>query len=326
MKNKQYKISITTNIHFVDELSSLLWDLDTTGVQVEESLDESIEYDYIDSELLKDCGDTAIVSGFFDTDITDKIVEKLKEFENNSQLNVGSLEIDTTEVDPDLWIEQYKLYFKAHDYGNVVVIPEWETTQFNKPTVKLQLASAFGTGYHETTSMCICALQKYVYNGAKVADIGCGSGILGLVALSLGAGFVSFGDIDSQAVEATQYNLSLNNINIDRYKLSKVSFLNGDSMQYNIIVANLTASLLTTLADELTKNTFNGSIGDSLVRLDSDMHTTIDVCESTILIISGIILDKLNSVRQVYLKNGWQLIEENIQGEWGALVMRRHDN
>jgi len=147
-----------------------------------------------------------------------------------------------------------------------------------------------------------------------------------LVALSLGAGFVSFGDIDSQAVEATQYNLSLNNINIDRYKLSKVSFLNGDSMQYNIIVANLTASLLTTLADELTKNTFNGSIGDSLVRLDSDMHTTIDVCESTILIISGIILDKLNSVRQVYLKNGWQLIEENIQGEWGALVMRRHDN
>ncbi|MDR1138365.1 MAG: 50S ribosomal protein L11 methyltransferase [Clostridiales bacterium] len=298
MQDRQYKISISTTRQNIDVLSGLLWELGTTGVLIIDKDIGDLSYDYLDSSLDMTESDEAVVSGFFDYDALTDVQSMLNDWQHKCEWQVGTLELGLEIVDPNQWVEDFRDSFVPVDYGQVVVVPEWVVTEYTKPVVRLQLASAFGTGKHETTSMCIKALQKYVQPGLSVADVGCGSGILGLVALLLGAGLVSFSDVDGGAISTTRYNLDINNIDSKYYTIDQRSFLDGDSINYHIVVANLTADLLT--------------------KLSSTVHNNLK--PNGILILSGIILDKVDLVKDTYIDCNCQLIDQTIEGEWACLV------
>lgn len=297
---KIFRIKVTTNENSTDLVSGILWELGALGVEVSEPIDlESLSFDYVDEALLQGDDVQTVVGGFFESDVSLELRDVLNNTKELCQWDMGALSIEVNIEQPTDWVEQFRQSFKSIDYGKVIVAPEWETVESNKPIIKLQLASAFGTGKHETTSMCIEKLQEYITDGCTVADIGCGSGILGLVALKLGAKHVTFGDIDTQAVETTQYNINLNNIDKSKYSLNQVAFLNGITDKFDILVANLTADLLEKLSKDIKQN----------------MHS------QSILIVSGIILDKIEATKKAFIQSGLGVKEEIIQGEWACLVL-----
>jgi ribosomal protein L11 methyltransferase len=298
-----YQISITTTQPSADIISSILWDCGAIGVSLHEPLDiGDVDFDYIDESLLQISPNT-IVSGFFESSDIQDIKKALDEFEKNCEWDVGSLDLHVAKVDNYQWVDEFKKYFVDVDYGSIVVVPEWSQNLYQKPTVKMQLSSSFGTGKHQTTSMCIGALQKFGTTKKSIADIGCGSGILGLTALSLGAEFVKFGDIDSQAIDATKYNLDLNSIKPNRYKVCQCSLLEGDSNKYDIIVANLTAKILIELGKTIRQN----------------MHS------DSIVITSGIILEKLEQVEQNFYSNDLKLLQSKTMDDWAMCVFELID-
>jgi ribosomal protein L11 methyltransferase len=291
-----YKLTLHTTQTAVDDLASVLWEYGAVGVQIEDHAtlaDLAGTYDYIDASLQMQVIDQAIVHGFFEGDCTallDDIYNSCAFVEIDRKRTVVHKVLDED------WVQAYKQFFVDVDYGAVVVVPEWSTQVYHKLTVRLHLASAFGTGAHESTTLCIQGLQEYMQKGMRVADVGCGSGILGLVALLLGAAHVQYTDIDDQAIGATYANLALNNIDSARYNVTQCSLLDGVSGQYDIIVANLTADILIQLAAQLPQHK----------------------AQHTVLILSGIINARAKEVADAYKDIG--TITTRTMGEWTSVI------
>ena len=156
---------------------------------------------------------------------------------------------------------------------------------------------AFGTGEHETTSMCVDFLAKYVKSEDTVLDVGCGSGILGICASKLGAKQVIMTDIDECAIVATEHNMKLNTITNGQVLLKNL--LDDNTVRGDVIVCNIMAEVLIFFAPYIGNNlNKNGKI-----------------------ILSGILADRLEKVKTAYLEQGFTFIEQKIKGEWSALVM-----
>ena len=156
---------------------------------------------------------------------------------------------------------------------------------------------AFGTGEHETTSMCLEFLQKYLHPGDTVVDVGCGSGILGIAAVKLGARFAYLTDIDYVAVRSAEHNAALNGVE-GSVKVALSDLLEGADIRGEVMTANITADILCRLAGSIPKNLKEGGT----------------------LILSGIIEPKLEQVIEAYRAQGLTLIEQKKQGEWIALA------
>ena len=210
-------------------------------------------------------------------------------------------------IDEAEYSESWKQYYKPLHIGEkMVIVPEWEeyTPQDGEIIVKLDPGMAFGTGSHETTSLCVEMLEKNVKSGDRVLDVGCGSGILSITSLVLGAENVKAFDIDPNAVKVTGENAALNTFS-GTLDAQTANILNDQSpiagKKYNVIAANIVADIIIRLC---------GFIGDYL---END----------GVFITSGIITERRNDVLAAFQANGFSVIEEKEKRGWLCFVLKK---
>ena len=200
---------------------------------------------------------------------------------------LGSLETTTREVEGDDWIEIWKTHFRPLHIGErIVVCPEWIAYD-KKPweeVVKLDSNMAFGTGEHETTSMCLKLLQQYLTPSSVCIDVGCGSGILGISAIKLGAKYAYLTDIDYVAVESAKHNSEINDV-AEKVTVAHSNLLDDADIKGDIMLANITAEILCNLAPSIPKNLKAGGT----------------------LILSGIIESRIETVKTAFSAQGLKL-------------------
>ena len=204
-------------------------------------------------------------------------------------------------MDGDDWIDVWKKHFRPIHLGAIVVVPEWidYTPAENEHVVLLDSNMAFGTGEHETTSMCVELMQEYITPSSVCIDVGCGSGILGISAIKLGAEKAYLTDIDPIAVESSLHNATLNGV-AEKTVVAHSNLLENTDVQGDIMMANITGEVLKMLAPSIPKN----------------------LKKDGVLILSGIIESRLDMVKQAYEAVGMQIVFEKRKGEWFALVLK----
>ncbi len=304
-------------IHTTSEASELvadvLWRYTNYGVAISDVKDvialqsnKAMYWDYID-ESLKEGGDV-LVKAFIALDETEKtlplIREDLEEVAENGKgvISFGTLEMTCRVVEGDDWLEIWRKHFRPLHIGEkIVVCPEWINYEKSphEQVVKLDSNMAFGTGEHETTSMCLKLLQQYLTPDSVCIDVGCGSGILGISAIKLGAKFAYLTDIDDIAVKSANHNAQINGV-ADKVNVAHADLLNDAGIKGDIILANITAEILCRLAPSIPKNLKKGGV----------------------LILSGIIEPRLESVLKAFGEQGLTFDKQMHEGEWFALSFK----
>ncbi len=307
--NKFWELTVSTTHEASELVSDLLWQYSDQGVAVSDVQDvidlerQGKSWDYADQSIYT-ADKTVLIKAFFPYAEKHKLAQIEKDLvllKQNSPFNVGSLETTKREIDGDKWREQWKEHFKPIHIGKVVIVPEWIKYQPSADEIVVLLDSnmAFGTGEHETTSMCVEMLAKYVNANDTVIDVGCGSGILGITASKLGAKQVVMTDIDECAVIATNHNMTLNDIQNGEVLLKNL--LDDTTVKGEVIVCNIMAEVLISFAPFIGSNLLDGGK----------------------IILSGILADRLDKVKDAYERAGFCFVEQKIKGEWSALVMAK---
>ena len=313
MKFIEYTVHTTTEGS--ELISDIFWNYTNYGVTICDvndiialQKDKRTFWDYMDDDLAAPQSDV-LVKCFLPVDIADENIrsinadlELLKE-RSAGFIPLGTLETSRREIEGDDWIDVWKKHFRPiHIGGRVVVCPEWIPYEPKEGEVVIKLDSnmAFGTGEHETTSMCLELLQEYLREGDTVIDVGCGSGILGISAVKLGAKFAYMTDIDYVAVRSAEHNAALNGV-AERVKIDLSDLLENAEVRGEVMTANITADILCRLSESIPKNLKEGGT----------------------LILSGIIEPKLAQVISAYEGIGLKLVKQVSKGEWFALAMRK---
>ncbi len=311
MKFCEYTIHTTTEASEI--IADILWRYTNYGVAISDIKDvialqtnKSIYWDYIDENILGDKSDV-LVKAFVPSDEAEKILPKIRadieEAKNNAAGGIafGTLETSCREVDGDDWIEIWRTHFRPIHLGKIVVCPEW--IEYEKAegeeVVKLDNNMAFGTGEHETTAMCVRLLQEYLTPDSVCIDVGCGSGILGISAIKLGAKYAYLTDIDYLAVESARHNAAINGV-FDKVTVAHSDLLGDSNIKGDIMLANITAEILCGLAPSIPKNLKKGGT----------------------LILSGIIESRLKMVMDAFEGQGLVPEKRVREGEWFALSFR----
>lgn len=264
-------------------------------------------WDYIDDSLTKDGGE-ALVKAFVALNETENIVPlirgDLEELKVNGGdfVSFGTLECTRRIVEGDDWIEIWKKHFRPLHIGEkIVVCPEWikYEKQPDEQVVLLDSNMAFGTGEHETTSMCLKLLHEYITPQSVCVDVGCGSGILGISAVKLGAKFAYLTDIDDIAVKSATHNSEINGVS-DRIKVVRSDLLGDAEINADLVFANITAEILCRLAPSVTAHLKRGGT----------------------LVLSGIIESRLDMVLDAFSAQGLKLEKQLKEGEWFALSFK----
>ena len=210
------------------------------------------------------------------------------------------------------WINNWKQYFHQFYIDDILVIPSWEKVKpedSDKMVIHIDPGTAFGTGMHETTQLCIRSLKKYVTSETEILDVGCGSGILGMLALKFGAKHSLGTDLDPCAIDATHENMEVNGIRKDQYEVMIGNIIDDTAVQdavgyekYDIVAANILADVLVPLTPVIIHQMKPGAV----------------------YITSGIIEDKENVVVEAVKAAGLEVLEVNHQGEWVSVVARKN--
>lgn len=317
-KMKWIKISLKTTTEAVDFISSLFDELGLEGIQIEDNVplsqeDKKAMYIDILPELPEDEGEATVTSYVSpEKDIEElkkEITEGLEEI--SSFVNVGEGTITTEETDDGDWINNWKAFFKPFRVAEDIVIkPTWETLEDKKENdlvIEIDPGTAFGTGVHETTRLCITGLRKYITKETKLLDVGCGSGILSIIGLKLGAKSAVGTDIDPAALTATYENMEVNHISKEQFTAYSGNIIEDKELQekvgfekYDIVVANILADVIIPLSGEIRQHMKPGGL----------------------FISSGIIDMKREEVEAALLKNGFNIVEINTMGDWVSFVVK----
>ena len=304
------EVQIKTSSEFEEIVTNIMYDLGVTGLAIEDPRDilefERTEgdWDYIDPDLLDLDSDNIIIKAYFPEgeDLIDKIEQVRDNIERNPMEKYGHSfgEVTILEVYEKDWAEAWKKYYKPLKVGEKIVIkPTWEEYEKNDDDIIIELdpGMAFGTGTHETTILCIRALEKYVKKGDVVYDIGCGSGILSIVAAKLGAKKVIGVDLDNVCVKVSNENIKLNEVD-SIVNIKKGNLLDVIERKANIIVSNIIAEVIVDMVPSLKDYLHNDGI----------------------FIASGIILEKVKMVEDMLIKQGFKILEINQIEEWASIV------
>ncbi|MBE7088127.1 MAG: 50S ribosomal protein L11 methyltransferase [Clostridiales bacterium] len=312
---KFIELTVHTSTEGSELIADIMWRYTNYGVAISDVKDvialqenKVMYWDYMDDELTADLSGDVMVKAFVATDIADETIPKIRQDIEEMQANcggcmpLGSLEMTKREIEGDDWIEIWKKHFRPLHIGSkIVVVPEWiayEKQDFEE-IVKLDSNMAFGTGEHETTSMCLELLQEYLTDKSVCIDVGCGSGILGISAVKLGAKYAYLTDIDYVAVESAKHNCDLNGV-AQKVTVAHSNLLDNSEVCGDIMLANITADILQMLAPSIPKNLKKGGT----------------------LILSGIIESKLDLVLKAYGEQDLTLDKQVKKGEWYALAFK----
>lgn len=320
MKWNKYTLKTTTEA--TDFVSGIMIELGINGIQIEDNLQitqeekEKMFIDYL-PDLPEDDG-VAYISFYTeenaddenDENLLESLREKLKEANGFINIGEGSIEKSTTE-DVD-WVNNWKKYFKSFTVGDFYIKPTWESVDekySHMQMIEIDPGTAFGTGKHETTQLCINQLTKYIKAGDEVLDLGCGSGILSIVAKKLGAGHVDMTDIDQAAIDAVYDNFKVNKIPMDDVEVILGNVLDDEKMQqkfenkkYDVVVANILADVIIPIAGIVDRFLKDGGI----------------------FISSGIIYMKEEAVKEAVENNrGLKLTDVVKQGDWRAVMAEK---
>lgn len=316
---KWIRISIDTTTEAVDFISEMLNELGVEGIEIEDNVpltEAETKGMFIDilPELAPDDG-SAKVSCYLETDedveaLTEKIREGLEEISMFAGIGSGRITLSETE-DKD-WINNWKQFFKPFCVDDILIKPTWEEVpeeHKDKMMIEIDPGTAFGTGSHETTRLCIRQIQKYLKEGDRVMDIGTGSGILSIAAMKLGASEVFATDVDEFAVAAAIENVAVNNIPAEKVKMITGDIIGDEEIQktagyecYDFAVANILAPVIIMLQGEIAKHLKSGSY----------------------FITSGIINTKEEEVKAAFLANPeFELIETVYDNDWVSITARK---
>jgi ribosomal protein L11 methyltransferase len=310
------EVTVKTTTEGADIVAQAFYEIGVNGVAIDDpdavrqAQKEDRTWDYIDDSILADMAEDVLVKAYISNDSAfyDKL-QFIKERVNRLRgqdfgLDMGPLEIVLANVREEDWANNWKKYYKPVKVSNRIVIkPTWEQYDAAPGEVILELdpGMAFGTGTHETTVLCIRAIDQYIKPGDTVVDIGCGTGVLAIASTLLGAQHATAIDLDSNAVKVAEENTKLNGVE-GRVEVIHGNLLDKVQGQFDIAIANIIADVIIGLT---------GSIQDYIK-------------PGGIFIASGIILERLQDVVDAMEAAGLEIIGRDTMGEWAAVVCRRH--
>ena len=327
MKWTKFKVKTITEAE--DIIISTLYDIGLEGAQIEDKVPLTAwEKEQMFVDILPDGpeDDGIAYLSFFveETDdgslmlngeattaelILEKVKDELDQLREFMDIGEGSVSVDETE-DID-WINNWKQFFHQFTIDDLLIIPSWEEVKpedADKKILHIDPGTAFGTGMHETTQLCIRQIWKYLTSETVMLDVGTGSGILGIVALMYGAKKVVGTDLDPCAVPAVEENLQVNQIPPEKFDMMIGNIITEKEVQdkvgyecYDIVVANILADVLVPLTPVILNQLKPGGI----------------------YITSGIIDDKEQTVRDAVEKAGLEILEVTYQGEWVSVTARK---
>lgn len=316
---KWNKYSLKTTTEAVDLVSNMLMELGIEGIEIEDNVqlsESDIKTMFVDflPELPPDDG-AATVNFYIDSEEDDRtIIPKVKEGlkELAEFINIGEGTIEESETEDKDWINNWKQYFKPFVFEGIVIKPTWEElddSMQGKIVVNIDPGTAFGTGSHETTQLVISQLDKYVKEGDELLDVGCGSGILSVIGLMLGAKHAVGTDLDPNAIVATRENAEINNISMDKIEILEGNIIDDKKIKdavgyghYDIVAANILADVLIPLSSCITDHMKSGAY----------------------FITSGIINTKEEEVVKAFQKNPLlEIVEISHKGEWVNVTARK---
>lgn len=317
------KITIFSTSEGIDPVCGRLYNLGITGTEIEDFDDftQFLEdnrqcWDYVDDELVESKkGETKIICYISNTpdgmetlvDIKNSLSE-LKAYDCEGLF--GRLEIDESVMNEEDWANNWKKYFHPLEIGEkLLVCPEWEVIDAHERTVfKINPGMTFGTGSHHTTRLCIENLEKYITEGCSMADLGCGSGILSVISLMLGANHATAVDIDSNCVNIAYENAQRNDVDKNKYRVLAGNVLEPGVVseaiadrRYDVVCANIVADVIIALLP----------------------YAKLILKDDGTFITSGIIMDRRVDVERALLDNGFDVIKASTSGEWVCMVCRK---
>lgn len=294
------EIAVYTTSTSSDLVAFFLQEVCLDGISIYDKNDlySNPSWDYKDDVADKPYDEhEVIVKGYCALDDTDKALAYLRQVLPSIE-NGGSLRIVVGEVEGDAWVAKFKETFKPIQTDKLVICPEWQTVTTDKLTLLLDTGVAFGTGQHETTGMCLQFAEGMDLTGKRVLDVGCGSGILGLSALLLGASSAELIDIDKQAADIATHNAEINNLS-KKCTIKTGNLTEQAQGKFDVVFANLTADILAFLREDIAK----------VVQHD------------TVVVLSGILDVKLDYVTQMY-NDLFEITAAKSMGEWRALLLK----
>ena len=317
MKWNRFRLKTTTEAE--DIVSSMLADLGIQGVEIEDRIpltQSDKEQMFVDilPEIGADDG-VAYLSFYLEED-EDKeqiLADAKRELEEMSAyVDVGECTIEESQTEDVDWVNNWKQYFHQFYVDDILIIPSWEDVKpedEDRMIIHIDPGTAFGTGMHETTQLCIRQIRKYVTDQTRILDVGCGSGILGMLALKFGAAYSVGTDLDPCAIAATHENMEVNGIPRDRYEVMIGNIIDDKAIQdrvgyecYDIVAANILADVLTQLTPVIVNQLKPGGI----------------------YITSGIIDDKEQTVVEAVKAAGLEVLDVTYQGEWVCVTARKN--
>lgn len=316
MKWNKFRLKTTTAAEEI--VSSSLMDLGIQGVEIEDKIpltQRDKEQMFVDilPETEEDDGTAYLTFYLEEEDDKEEMLARVREElrELSAFVDVGEASIEESQTEDVDWVNNWKQYFHQFTVDDVLIIPSWEDVKpedENKMIIHIDPGTAFGTGMHETTQLCIRQLKKYVQPGCRVLDVGCGSGILGMLALKFGAGYSVGTDLDPCAIDATHENMAVNGISREQYEVMIGNIIDDAKIQdqvgygcYDIVAANILADVLVPLTPVIQAQLKSGGI----------------------YITSGIIDDKEETVVEAVKAAGMELLEVHHQGEWVSVTARK---
>ena len=324
---KWIRISLETDCENEALIADMLLELGFDGVEMIDNVplnEADMAKMFIDIPPELDEGNkTAFVNCYVDPDVN--IDEKLDIIKNGLDemsmfMDVSGIKITVSDTEDKDWMNNWKEFFKPFRVDDKIVIkPTWEELSDKKDDdiiIEIDPGSAFGTGAHETTKLCILALKKYLKAQDSVLDVGCGSGILSIVARKLGAGVIMATDIDSNAVQVARENSLINNIKTSYDENivddETITFMCGNIIddncfrnkvgkkKYDVVVANILADIIMPLSDVIKDNLKDGGL----------------------FITSGILYTREEDVKNRLISNGFEIIDVIRMNDWVSIIAR----
>ena len=316
---KWNKITLEIREEVEDIVISTLADIGLEGAEIQDKQplsEQDKKQMFVDilPDMPEDDG-VAYLNFYLDEDedvnaMLEKVKAELEELRMFVDIGSGMITLSQTE-DKD-WINNWKQYFKQFYVDDILIIPSWEEVKEedkDRMIIHIDPGTAFGTGMHETTQLCIRQLKKYVTSETELLDVGTGSGILSIVALKLGAKHAVGTDLDPCAVPAVEENKEANEIPVEAFDMMIGNIIDDKEVQdkvgyeqSDIVVANILADVLVPLTPVILNQMKKGGI----------------------YITSGIIDDKEETVVNAVKAAGLEVLEVTHQGEWVSVTARKN--